>query len=99
MEQRADQGLPTKLVDEQVDLWGVSLPYWAAFNELSGQRMVGFSSVGSIRREAVTDWLNENGIFDPVEREQFRHFISLLDDEFARLSMPKESKDEKGKVS
>lgn len=54
--------------------------YMAAFDQLMGQRHIdGMGAVGEIRREAVTDWLDENEITDSFERERFRQYLLLCD--------------------
>jgi hypothetical protein len=81
----AATGQTVKLLDSRPDLMSAALPYWKAFNELGGQRPIGFGGAGEIRREAVTDWMNESGISDPVERLTYRSILSAMDAEYLGL--------------
>jgi len=86
MEGRADKGEPTKILDEQPEIADQALVYWNAFQRLSGQRELGgMGAVGALRLEAVSHWLDESGIMDPVERERFRFYLEELDGEYLSL--------------
>lgn len=67
-------------LDEEVEVIDVALPYWQAWHALCGQRPVGgMGAVGEIRRESVTDWLNEEQIFASAERALYRSILGKLD--------------------
>ena len=68
----------------------LAMPYWEAFNDLSGQRAIGMGGVGPIRLEALLAWLDENGIDDPAERSRFRFYVTEMDSEYLRLTAEKQ---------
>ncbi len=94
LEARSEQGLPTKLVDDQPSILSISAPYWRAFLDLSGQRGIGMAP-GEIRREAITDWLDAKFIDDPVERDRFYDTVQMVDREY--LAMAAKDLDKKAK--
>jgi len=78
------------------EIASAAAPYWSAWQELIGQRHVGMAA-GPLRREAVTDWLDENGVDDPGERAEFRHYLDKLDGAYvAHLNREKPSGKAKG---
>lgn len=68
------------LINDPPDIMPAARPYLSAFFELTGQRHIdGMGAIGEIRREAVTDWLDENAVEDRSERERFRSLIGVCD--------------------
>lgn len=62
------------------------MPYWEAFQRLSSQRdLGGMGSVGAIRYEAASSWLDEQRVLGAIERERFRFYIEQLDGEYLAL--------------
>lgn len=93
LEARAAKGEPTKLVDDRPVVCSLAAPFLEAFLELDGQRMVsGLGGASEIFRASVTDWLDENGIEDPMERAEYRRYIRLLDAERLKIMAEKADK-------
>lgn len=44
--------------------------------------MGGMGGVGAMRYEAVTGWLDENGVSDPVSRARFRSLLQAMDEAY-----------------
>ncbi len=81
-------GESTRVLEEMPEIASASLPYWDAFQRLSGQRELGgMGAVGAIRLEAITHWLNEQGIVDSVERERYRYYLEQMDGEYLSLRL------------
>jgi len=70
-------------IDDMPDLPSDAAQFWIAFIELSGSRESGFDA-GPIHYRTITDWLNENGIHDEDERQEYRHFINFIDNLFLK---------------
>lgn len=64
------------------------LQEWSAFTALSRRRPVGFS-VGAIPVGEIRGWLDEMGVHDRDEREDFLTVIEALDAEFMRVQNEK----------
>ena len=80
------RGEAVGVLERQPQIFDSALQYWNAFQRVSGQRdLGGMGSVGALRIEAVSHWLDENGITDLVERERFRYYIEELDSEYLSL--------------
>lgn len=47
--------------------------------------------MGEIRREAVTDWLDEQGIRDPMDRQLYRRILTAADREYVDAVATKQS--------
>lgn len=64
------------------------LQEWNAFTALSRRRPVGMA-IGAIPIADIRGWLDELGITDPDEREDFIIVIEALDHEFMRVQNEK----------
>lgn len=71
-------------------------PFLSAFNELMGQRHIdGMGAVGEIRYEAMTAWLDENGVSDPMERDRYRHYVRSCDRSYLEMVAARREREQK----
>jgi len=82
---RQERGEPAKVLDDFVEPCSIGTCYWEAFHELTDQRDLGFGGIGAIRIDAISLWLDENSIFDPVERDRYFFHLRELDREYRTL--------------
>lgn len=91
-----ESGGYTLYLDQPVALCPAAAPYMAAFQQLMGQRHIdGMGAVGEIRREAVTDWLDENEITDAFERERYRNYLMLCDRAYLSIASAQREREHK----
>jgi len=60
------------------DLFPDAMPFYQAFNDLSGSRNSGMS-IGMIPFSEISSYLDEEQILSQEERGRWRHFITLID--------------------
>jgi len=81
-------GIPVKEFDEQPELFSDLIPYWQAFHELSTSRQMGMG-LGYIPYSVIVDYLNEEQIFSVNERDEYRHWIQVIDRIYVELQNEK----------
>lgn len=64
------------------------LQEWSGFAALSRRRPVGFS-VGAIPLAELRAWMDEMGLHDPEQREDFLTVVEAMDAEFMRIQNDK----------
>jgi hypothetical protein len=55
------------------------IPYWQAYQEITGSRQFTSSGVAEIPYLTKVKWLDENEVFDQDERNDFMYMFNLLD--------------------
>jgi len=85
-------------LDEEVELYKDSIPYWQAFSVLSGSRPVGMS-VGAILLSEIKCYLELMEIWDLEERLTYLRMIKALDNVYLTDVKDKQKKKKETKKS
>jgi len=91
--QEAGQELPEAL--RIPELFPDAVPFYRAFNELSGSRSSGMS-IGMIPFSEVSNYLDEELIISQEERRRWRHFITLIDGKWVQRQTASSKTNKKG---
>ena len=81
-------------LDDQPELFKDLIPYWTAFRELTSSRRPGSMSAGYIPRSEITNYLNEEQIFDSEDRIDYIRWVQFIDSEY--ISFQETKKKENG---
>lgn len=55
----------------------------------------GMGAIGAIRYEAVTQWLDQQGIDDSLERDRYRFFVAACDREYMAVIREEREREQK----
>jgi len=66
-----------------------ALPYWQAFQTLTGSRQWTQAGPLSIPYPTVINWLNENFVSEPDDREDYLQIIQQLDSVYLDIQYAK----------
>jgi hypothetical protein len=70
--------------------------YWMAFNALTTSRQSGMG-LGYIPYSEITSYLDDQGIFDFEERDDFRFYITHIDHVFVKIKSDESDRKSKQK--
>jgi hypothetical protein len=86
-----DKGEHIPAMDERVALFTDMAIFYNAWNELSSSRQAGMG-LGYIGQLVITDWLNEEHIFEYLERAEYRYWIKRIDGVYLQLKSDEDEK-------
>jgi hypothetical protein len=86
-----EKGEHIPAMDERVDLFSDMAVFYNSWSSLSPSRQAGMG-LGYIQYETITDYLNEERIFEYIERMEYRYWISKIDGVYVGLRAEEDEK-------
>ena len=78
---QAEEGILVPVYETMPDLTEIHMPFWNAFQEVSGSRRMG-QIYGGIPYSEIVCWLDDNSVFNEEERRLYRRLIAAMDTVF-----------------